>query len=227
MCIIFSHANKCCLFLRSYVKYAFAEWNSRLHHHYGCVVFLILQWDLVEQSQFYYYCNDVDCRPKQLHLTVQLKHSNTAMQNMNIFYIQSSIQVPYKWADIAQTTTFLTSSTWTTPPVNKWLHQNPTHLSVWRSSCRLTTNLWSWRRCWMVTVSTFQRQWCIRRVTGQLWFPVATICRSVKTFLELAPLTVIAAPRGSTCHTGLAQRRSKPRGLCELYVTPKRKLTHP
>ena len=29
---------------------------------------------------FYYYCNNVDCRTKQLHYTVQLKHSNTPMQ---------------------------------------------------------------------------------------------------------------------------------------------------
>ena len=112
------------------------------------------------------------------------------------FCIQSSIQVPYKWAHIAQTTTFLTSSTWTTPPVNQWLHQNPTHLSFWRSSCRLITNLWSWRRCWMVTVSTSRRQWCTLRVTGQLWFPMATTRRSVKTFLELAPSTATATTRG-------------------------------
>ena len=39
----------------------------------------------------------------------------------------------------------------------------------------------------MVTVSTSRRQLCTRRVTGQLWFPMATTRRSVKTFLELAP----------------------------------------
>ncbi|KAK2143950.1 hypothetical protein NP493_4209g00000 [Ridgeia piscesae] len=78
----------------------------------------------------------------------------------------------------------------------------------------------------MVTVSTSRRQWCTRRVTGQLWFPMATTRRSVKTFLELAPSTALTTGV-STRHTSLAQRPQQTTGIVRTIRNTKEKVDPP